>query len=52
MKRKKTNHQDSPSPAPTSPANVSPKPRRTAQDVRRDNVSTDIGSDDPKILGR
>ncbi|WAC18277.1 hypothetical protein OVA24_13635 [Luteolibacter sp. SL250] len=52
MKPKKTEHQDSAPPAPTSPANVAPKQRRTAQDVRRDNVRSDIGNDDPKILGR
>ena len=49
MKPKST---DKPAPAPISTANTSPKPHRTAQDVRRDNVRTDIGNDDPKILGR
>ena len=49
MKPKST---DKPAPAPISTANTSPKPHRTAQDVRRDNVKTDIGNDDPKILGR
>ena len=40
------------SPAPISSQNIAPKPRRTAKDVRRDNVRTDLGNDDPKILGR
>ena len=39
-------------PAPISTANTAPKPKRTAADVRRDNVRTDIGNDEPKILGR
>lgn len=51
-KTMKPKSKDKPAPAPISTANTSPKPHRTAQDVRRDNVSTDIGNDDPKILGR
>jgi hypothetical protein len=39
-------------PAPISTKNTAPKPHRTPQDVKRDNVRTDIGNDDPKILGR
>jgi len=38
--------------APISSENNAPKAHRTSKDVRRDNVSTDIGNDDPKILGR
>jgi hypothetical protein len=52
MKPKRQTPETHHTPAPTSQANESPKRPRTAQDVRRDNLRTDIGGSDPKILGR
>lgn len=48
----KPQKKSSASAAPVSSENSAPKPHRTPQDVRRDNLRTDIGNDDPKILGR
>lgn len=52
MKPKRKTPEPHHTPAPISQANESVKRPRTAQDVRRDNVRSDIGNDEPKILGR
>lgn len=50
MKQPKKEKQ--PAPAPRLTKDGAAKQSRTAQDVRVDNVRTDLGEDGPKILGR
>jgi hypothetical protein len=52
QKTMKSDKKEKSSPAPISTSNAAPKPHRTAKDVKRDNVRSDIGLDEPKILGR
>jgi len=52
MKPKRQNTDEKHHPSPISQANESLKRPRTAQDVRRDNLRSDLGRDEPKILGR